>query len=1592
MRSKLIISALTLVLCAGVAFAGDIYVPGEYATIQLAVDNAISGDVIHVAAGTYTEQVHITTGGITIDGAGVGSTVIASPVTLTAFFTTVGTSTNDNYPVVFIDGVTGVALSNLTVDGANQGDTNYRFIGVGFWNGDGSMTDMEVLNVMNSTFSGAQHGVGVYAYNDTGGPYSIAMTDVLVDDYQKTGVALSGDGLTVALLRVETVGQGATSVTAQNGIQIGYGAGGAVDDCTITGNDYTGATWTASGFLPSDGAPLAVDGLTLDNNQTSLYIIEIDGTYNDVTVTNPTGDAFYAFTDSPARGAGDVPAASPFGGEHARGGSRATMTVSFSNSSFTGAGATDSWGPASYAMGNDVDMTITDCTVTGWDWGIVAYEAGGSVTTTVSGCGIYGNTSYGFYTNAVASRATQDIYGNWWGAADGPGGDGPGTGDAVTGAVDYSPWYEAVPGTIPMPYGTDDSIQDAIDAAANGATVNVAAGTYREQLRIDGKSIDLVGAGVGATVLEAVDTGDRTTYSVTQWTGSARTIDACIGVTDAGTVNISDMTVDGRELGPNNFYGVHFFDTSGGVTDCRIEDITDAGHTSYDRVVSLAATHGEDVDSYTVDFSDNVIPSFQKGGILVMGPYITFNVDGNEITNLPSNTIAGNGIQLSYGASGTTEDNIVHGVGYTGDDWSATGILLFESGDVSMDGDLVHACQSAVNFSDWGWVYLNPTTVSLSFTDLLLYDNEWSLGCQLSRDDSDLDFDADGCVILDSTGDGIDLWGTDEDPWGGGYYTGWDNGDLVADITNCVITGTALDGIWIDDLSGNATNTMDVEVHYTAMEGNVSSGLWNGSTHTVDAENCWWGDPTGPTVVPEPPRGNRPAAADPCPFAPYDLPEEGAPRYVEGSSSRAGDGVHGLVDYDPWLGGNIICDPDPEYLTATDPVKTIDVNYTGGGSGRMYGYSVKISWDGSVVSTAPGLVTQGTLLSDIDNTFFFARTTGTNEITVDCAILGDVDGATGPGTMFSIPFTGLAIGTSSVDITVDRVRDKDNNTLTGFYEDDGLLIVDVDDPIVADVEITNSTLLHTDEYVKDGDTAVVTATVTDDDPAFGEGNIKANLTGLGGAASASPDPGSYDGTTATWTISGVTCTPSDGTVTVTVTATDPIGNTDDGSDTIIADNTAPTAVTGFDAAPGNGVCYLTWDDTSGNDIHPYGMVVNIDDVPGEYPQYPWFVANWPSIDSAYPADHSGGSTAYLGAGTSHTDVVGSGRNIYYYQAFARDMALNYGPAASTARDLATNYWLGDVSDVWGSWGYDGAVDDDDILKLSDSYGTANPVAYPGDAECDVGPTVHPNWNRLGLPKPDDKVEFEDLMVFAMNYGVVTPRVVPFLPEIYDGSPLAVTLESDGTNTSVALRLEGNSGEVKGVSAEISYDPSELEFVSARLTDDMLAPIGEVFFWYGESQGRVSVDVAVLGTGVTIGGSGELATLEFRPLAEEFDIEVDSARLRDVENGELQAKLGSYASNTETPMFYRLVQNAPNPFNPKTTVAYNVPRESDVSIRVYDVAGRCVRTLVDREVEAGRHSVVWDGLNDSGDAVGSGIYFCTMEAPDFHQTTKMTLLK
>ncbi|UCG51965.1 MAG: T9SS type A sorting domain-containing protein [Candidatus Latescibacterota bacterium] len=110
---------------------------------------------------------------------------------------------------------------------------------------------------------------------------------------------------------------------------------------------------------------------------------------------------------------------------------------------------------------------------------------------------------------------------------------------------------------------------------------------------------------------------------------------------------------------------------------------------------------------------------------------------------------------------------------------------------------------------------------------------------------------------------------------------------------------------------------------------------------------------------------------------------------------------------------------------------------------------------------------------------------------------------------------------------------------------------------------------------------------------------------------------------------------------------------------------------------------------------------------------------------------------------------------------------------------------------------------------------------------------------------------------------------------------------------------------------------------------------------------------------------------------------------------LENDLGEVTDVPDVPVFENsLAQNHPNPFNPVTTIDYSIHDRGHVSIRVYDVRGKLVRTLVDeiKTPRAGGYSVEWNGRNDLGQPVSSGVYFYRMTAPGFVKTKKTVLLK
>ena len=94
---------------------------------------------------------------------------------------------------------------------------------------------------------------------------------------------------------------------------------------------------------------------------------------------------------------------------------------------------------------------------------------------------------------------------------------------------------------------------------------------------------------------------------------------------------------------------------------------------------------------------------------------------------------------------------------------------------------------------------------------------------------------------------------------------------------------------------------------------------------------------------------------------------------------------------------------------------------------------------------------------------------------------------------------------------------------------------------------------------------------------------------------------------------------------------------------------------------------------------------------------------------------------------------------------------------------------------------------------------------------------------------------------------------------------------------------------------------------------------------------------------------------------------------------------------QTPEIF-LHQNYPNPFNPTTTINYSLKENSNVSLNIYNIKGQKVKQLVSDQLSAGQHSVVWNGKDDSGKSVSSGIYLYKLKTVNFEKTKKMILIK
>jgi Peptidase family C25/Propeptide_C25/FlgD Ig-like domain len=121
-------------------------------------------------------------------------------------------------------------------------------------------------------------------------------------------------------------------------------------------------------------------------------------------------------------------------------------------------------------------------------------------------------------------------------------------------------------------------------------------------------------------------------------------------------------------------------------------------------------------------------------------------------------------------------------------------------------------------------------------------------------------------------------------------------------------------------------------------------------------------------------------------------------------------------------------------------------------------------------------------------------------------------------------------------------------------------------------------------------------------------------------------------------------------------------------------------------------------------------------------------------------------------------------------------------------------------------------------------------------------------------------------------------------------------------------------------------------------------------------------------------------------------EYDQENESDPSNIEIVIWDGTGSGNPLVPIADALYQNAPNPFNPDTTINFDLKEEWHISLEIYNMKGQKVRTLINDQLSSGQHSIVWNGKDDNNKPVSSGIYFYKITTGDFQSTRKMLLMK
>jgi hypothetical protein len=216
---------------------------------------------------------------------------------------------------------------------------------------------------------------------------------------------------------------------------------------------------------------------------------------------------------------------------------------------------------------------------------------------------------------------------------------------------------------------------------------------------------------------------------------------------------------------------------------------------------------------------------------------------------------------------------------------------------------------------------------------------------------------------------------------------------------------------------------------------------------------------------------------------------------------------------------------------------------------------------------------------------------------------------------------------------------------------------------------------------------------------------------------------------------------------------------------------------------------------------------------------------------------------------------------------------------------------------------------------------------------------------------------------------------------------------DKANANLMVNLENNGVLNMGV-FRIKYD-TEKYILGDAVAADRLKDL-TVVSYNDEAEGEYRVVVVNINGRKIVSGTGEILTIPVTAVGEKFDGIGEISLLDAIFEESVQVELSqeALALKVQLPKAFALSQNFPNPFNPSTTVAFDIPEGKEVNVRlnVYNMRGQLIRTLVNEVKSEGSYQIQWDGTDNHGRRVSSGVYFYRITTGEFSQTRKMVILK